>query len=80
MSEAKPPVRHGNDGEIVARTPRDLKTMSDVDLLGADYKGWLAEEKGEVARTLRDGDEVRARAERLMARSEALLKSIKEPS
>ena len=73
MTGAKPPSRPAQTIDIIARSPRDLKTMSDTDLLGADYKSWLGEEKSEVNRVLRGGEDARARAERLMARSEALI-------
>lgn len=76
MTDAKTPALQNAD--IVARNERDIKTMSDVELLGPDYQGWLSEEKSEVARTLRDGEDARSRAERLMARSEALLKRLGE--
>ena len=80
MTAAKPPSRPVQTADIVARTPRDLKTMSDTDLLGEDYKGWLGEEKSEVNRVLRDGEDARARAERLMARSEALIRKASDQS
>lgn len=59
--------------EIVAWNGRDIKGMSDAELLGPDYKDWLKAEKRAVKGTVLGGTEAREGADRVMERSSALI-------
>ncbi|MEM9839439.1 MAG: hypothetical protein AAF830_09845 [Pseudomonadota bacterium] len=64
----------GPGAEIVAKSVRDLETMSDTDLLGQDYPEWLKGRKAAARTTVTKGFDERLRAEDAMAEAEELLK------
>mgnify|MGYP006266236449 CR=1 FL=1 len=68
-----PVPKDGPGAEIVARSRRDIETMTDAELLGGDYSAWLGRQKARAQATAARGQDARLRAEKAMAAAEAQL-------
>jgi len=68
----------GPGAEIVVRSSADLGRLSDEELLGADYQGWLERQKTQARTTVTKGYDVRLKADDAMARAEEVLAKLEK--
>ncbi|GGY46902.1 hypothetical protein [Parvularcula lutaonensis] len=60
-------------GDLEPFHARDLRRVSDKELLGPDYKEWLRKRRSGIDETLRKGRETRSRAEKAIEDAERML-------